>query len=67
MKVENVLWFNSMNGTIGIVLADNGFDKKVYIKNVMGHNEESDIKEILESGAKIRISQAESIVNHLTK
>ena len=67
MKVENVLWFNSMNGTIGIVLADNGHKKKAYIKNVIGLNEENDIKEILESGAKIHISQAESIVNHLTK
>lgn len=64
-KVKEVIWINTMNGIIGIVLSDNGFEKKAYIKQVMGLDEESDTKDVLENGGKIHLQQVESIVKHL--
>ena len=64
-KITEVIWISTMNGTIGIVLSDNGFEKKAYIKQVMGLDEESDTKDVLENGGKIDLQQVESIVKHL--
>lgn len=65
-NVKEVIWITAGNGTLGIVLSDNGFEKKAYIKKVMGLDEESDTQDILNSGGKIRLEQAQAIVKHLT-
>jgi len=64
-KITEVMWISTMKGTMGIVLSNNGFENKAYIKQVSGFDEEIDTKEILETGAKIHLHQAESIVRHL--
>ena len=64
-KVVDVLWFSGLAGNIGIVLNDNGFEKKAYIKQVAGFDEEADTQDILQNGAKIHLFQAEALVKHL--
>ena len=64
-KAIEVIWIETISGTIGIVLSDNGFEKKAYIKQVMGLDEKDDIKDVLERGGKIHLHQVESIVRHL--
>lgn len=43
-KAINTIWFPDMASTIGIVFADNGREKKIYIKRVRGKGEEEDIR-----------------------
>jgi len=64
-KATEVIWFSTGSGTMGIVLSDNGHDKKAYIGQVYGIIEEQDIKDVMENGAKISLEQAQSIVKHL--
>lgn len=64
-KVTEVIWISTMSAKIGIVLSNNGFENKAYIKQVMGLDEESDTKDVLENGGRIHLQQVESIVQHL--
>ena len=64
-KVTEVIWINTTSGTIGIVLSDNGFEKKASIKQVSGFDEDRDTKDVLANGVKFHLQQAESIVEHL--
>ena len=64
-KTIKVLWFSAMSETIGLVLTDNGFEKRAYIKDVSGIDADADIEDIKQNGARIRLSEAEEIVNHL--
>lgn len=65
MKVEKTIWFTTNQGCMGIVLCDNGFEKKAYIKQVEGIDKEKDIQDVLNWGAKITPGIAEQIANHL--
>jgi len=58
------IWFTGRTN-IGIILKDNGFEKKAYIGSVSGMNEEQDIKSILEYGNKVTLSQIKEIYEHL--
>lgn len=64
-KTTDVIWISTMSGTIGIVLTDNGFEKKAYIKQVSGFDEENDEIDVSETGGKINLEQTELIVKHL--
>lgn len=64
-KVIQVEWLTATNGTIGIVVIDNGFKKKAYIKQVAGIDEKQDIKDVAENGAKLHRSTLTQIINHL--
>ena len=64
-KIIEVIWIETISGTIGIVLKDNGFEKKAYIKQVMGLDEASDTRDVLENGGKLKLHHAESILKHL--
>lgn len=63
--MTETIWITAGLETIGIVLSDNGYEKKAYIKKVAGFDEENDIKDILQNGGKMHLSQAEYIVKHL--
>ncbi len=65
-KVIETIWISTLSGTIGIVLSDNGFEKKAYIKQVSGLSEEDDTNDVLLNGGKLHLHQVESIKKHLT-
>jgi hypothetical protein len=64
-NMTEAIWITAGAETIGIVLSDNGYEKKAYIKKVVGFDEENDIKDVLQNGGKIHLSQVESIARHL--
>jgi len=59
MKAINKTWFNNSKGCIGVVLAENEYGQKAYISSVPGHDEESDVRTIMDWGARISRQQAE--------
>lgn len=64
-KIIKSIWINTIQGCIGIVLTDNGFRKKAYIKQVEGFDEDSDSNDIAQNGGKFTLSMAEEIIKHL--
>jgi len=64
-KIVKSMWINTMQGCIGIVLTDNGIEKKAYIKQVEGFDEKIDSEDVASSGGKIVLSQVEALFNHL--
>lgn len=62
-KILDVQWLTSAFGNqIGIVTIDNGYEIKTYIKQVAGLDEDFDVKNIIERGAKIYPCQLERIL-----
>jgi hypothetical protein len=64
-KEVQAIWISSMSGIVGIVLTDNGHEKKAYVKQVAGLNEEEDTKDVMENGGKLQLPEAQFIVDHL--
>jgi len=60
-RAFHVSWFKTINGLIGIVV----MDKKAYIKSVAGLNEDEDVKDIIENGGKVLVSQLERTLKYL--
>ena len=60
------IWFNSMLGTVGIVMYENEVgQKKAYIGIGDGLDEGYDIHQIKTHGAKLTLSQVKQIEAHL--
>jgi len=65
MKLLGYAWFTS-NNTIGIVLCESKYDgKKAYIKSVDGNDMDSDLKSIMDYGAKFPVEEAESVIKKI--
>lgn len=63
VKILDVQWLTSVFGNqIGIVTIDNGYEIKTYIKHVAGFDEDFDVQNIIDYGAKIYPSQLERIL-----
>jgi len=58
VKVIGSIWF----GKIGIVLIDNGFERKSYIGNGYGLNQSDDEQYISKMGNKFPLKEAESLI-----
>lgn len=59
MKVIEVTWFNSINGSlIGLVLIDAGSEEKAYIGVAKGVDEREDVENICRFGAKFPVGAA---------
>jgi len=67
IEILDVNWISTKDGCIGIILVNNRYENKVYIKEVAGLNEELDIQNILQWGSKFPVSVASKIINHLIK
>lgn len=69
MKIINVTWFTQMGAVkpIGIIVGEDGEERKAYIGVGSGLNEEMDIQHIAETGAKISVDTLERVVEFLTK
>jgi len=64
IKVIDIRWANNSMGSVGMVLADNGFGvKHIYIGTVKGFDEETDIKQILDWGTKFKADSFASFLN----
>jgi hypothetical protein len=59
MKAINCTWFNNSRGSIGVVLAENEYGQRAYISSVSGHDEQADVKLVMEWGSSLSQSQAE--------
>ena len=66
-KEIKTYWFFTSNteDVVGIVIVDNGFDKKAYIKNAPGHSEKEDIQTIMDYGTKLPVQMLEEMVSLL--
>ncbi len=64
-EILSVNWFNTNGGTAGIVVINNGFKKKAYIKVVEGENEKTDIQDIMSYGSTLDINVLKNIINIL--
>jgi len=62
MKVLGTRWFSSMKGHFGIVVANNGRENKAYLGISHGESEQTDIKSILQYGAKFPVEQALELI-----
>jgi len=51
--VKKVSWVNTIDGTLGFVTIDNGFDIKTYVKLVKGMSEKDDIVDVYENGGEV--------------
>lgn len=58
MKIIGKVWFTPQNQSIGIVLVDNGYEKKAYIGTGHGHNEEDDTNTIAKFGTPFPVKTA---------
>ena len=66
-KIISTIWISTLSGMIGIVLTDNGFEKKAFIGKIMGFDEKADADSVAMFGGKLLLHQARKIVNHLLK
>ena len=53
MEVKDVMWFSGSDKLVGIVVINNGFGNKAYIKSVKGDSENEDINDIIDYGTKL--------------
>lgn len=65
VKILDSVWFNGPFGTIGIVMTDNGFEKKAYLGLAVGFSESLDAKRIAVTGAPVHAGALRSILRHL--
>lgn len=63
-KILGHIWFNSLKGSFGIVVVDNGHEEKAYIGIGIanGLSEEQDIETIVKYGAKFPLKQAKELI-----
>jgi len=62
MELLGWVWFTS-RATVGIVVCKNEVEEKAYIAGVSGHNENADINDIMNWGAKFPLEEAISLIN----
>lgn len=56
MKIIGTSWFANSTGAIGIVVAENDAGETlVYVGNGDGHDEQTDIRRIMDWGTKCRV------------
>lgn len=68
MKIVDSYWFTLMSGdNLGIVLVDNGHQKKAYLGKASGHHEKFDEMFIAQNGVKIPVYLFKKIINQLGK
>lgn len=61
-NVRGVLWLTPrMQKTFGIVFYFNGIESRCYIKEVAGMDEDFDIKDIAENGARLHKQQLQNL------
>jgi len=66
-EIDQVLWFTHLGNSIGIVLGKNEVgEKKAYIGEVSGLNEEEDALSIANWGAKLHLETLKDIIEYLT-
>ena len=67
MKAIESMWFSTIDGSVGIVLAVNAAKKNVILvkRTVAFNSETNDTKATLEWGAKLSFEQVERMYNHL--
>lgn len=63
--IKSVDWFNTKGGTIGIVVINNGFQNKAYIKVVNGEDEQYDIQDIIDWGSTLPLNTLKYIIDKL--
>lgn len=63
MKVLKHLWVINMANCIGMVVTENSVGKrKIRMANVVGMNEEDDIKDVAEYGGKVNITDLKEMI-----
>lgn len=62
MELLGWVWFTSRS-TVGIVLCKNEVEEKAYIMGVPGHDEQSDLKQIMDWGAKFPVDVAKTLIS----
>ncbi len=69
LKEIKSYWFTGRteNATVGIVITDNGYEKKAYIKNVAGISEKQDIQDVMDYGTKLPIQFLKEMIELLEK
>lgn len=60
-------WFTNRGDCIGVVLGEDEFKQRAYIKNTTAENKEADIQFVLDYGAKLTCSQAIGFFGDLVK
>ena len=69
MKIVDVIWFTQAQepSTIGIVVVDNGFEKKAYIGTGRGTDSRIDAERIAKNGARLHLAMVEQIIKELER
>lgn len=68
IKIISTHWFTPhLDSGIGIIVRDNGIDRRAYMGHCLGVGPQEDAKEILKKGAKVTIPMLEEILNNLKK
>ena len=69
MKVLDKMWFTTMSGAIGFVVAEDELTKerKAYIGGAPGFSEEEDTKMIMTLGCKVNIGMLKAVIASLEK
>lgn len=63
---NEVFWFNTLHGHIGIVTTTNERgEKKIFMKSVDGLDEKSDIQSIKDYGAKLKTDVVYDLSQHI--
>lgn len=67
MKVIDSMWFNSLRGSFGFVLAEDEIigERAIYAGIVSGADQEEDQKFLISSGARVNIPMLENLVSKL--
>lgn len=68
MKILGVTWFNTLHGTIGIVLTETEFsEERAYILPCNKENEIADIKTIIGLGSQFPVHIAQQLISETGK
>jgi hypothetical protein len=65
MKVLGKSWIPTSGGLIGVVLCENDYGQKAFIRVVEGSDEESDIQKVCDWGSTLQIEQAKGFFGSL--
>ncbi len=64
-NIVDSYWFTGFKGSFGIVIVDDGYNKKAYIGESIGLNEKGDAEAIANWGGPIHDFSLEEILNHI--
>lgn len=69
MKAIDSVWFNTLQGSFGIVVGENETtgERKLYAGVVEGHSQEFDEQQILSWGNKVNISMLKGLIARTVK